>query len=342
MNKGILFVAKDVAPSQALDLLSMKIAGVGNGYVVSASLAFGKGFPVGFSAVLGFVSRACAVVVGMSSSEELAKEEIAVAKEALAIGIPVYCYADTFGLRPHFSEILSNRLTTLFCVNDEQARLAMEKYPNLKVVVTGNPAWEQFFFPKLTREQSREKLGIGLEETVILLPAGKDVAVNIIHFNAAIESYTGDKVCHLIISLRPGDSTPLSIYQTLVDFAPENVKVRIVPASEMSASDILSGADVVFSSASTLEIEALCRKNPIFVVSYLSAIARRRLKKATGSDGWELVEMGVVYDLWEHDGEIELLPDSDANIDLESIRKHFPKPEKLGIAIDKMVDAILN
>jgi hypothetical protein len=55
MNKGILFVAKDVAPSQALDLLSMKIAGVGNGYVVLASLAFGKGFPVGFSAVLGFL-----------------------------------------------------------------------------------------------------------------------------------------------------------------------------------------------------------------------------------------------------------------------------------------------
>jgi len=266
---------------------------------------------------------------------------------AFESNIPVFCCPDTFGLRPHFREILSNRLTTLFCINEKQAEQAREEYPDLKVFVTGNPEWEKFFFPKLTREQSREKLGIGLEETVILLPAGKDVAVNIIHFNAAIESYTGDKVCHLIISLRPGDSTPLSIYQTLVDFAPENVKVRIVPASEMSASDILSGADGVFASASTLETEALCREKPIFVISFLSPLAKRRLKKATGSDKWELVEMGIVYECEQTTGvnlidSISVWNTIEDSAKEEHIRKHFPKPERVGTAIDKMVNAIFS
>ena len=347
MRKSIVLVAKDMAPSQILSLIE-KVLTQDNGITVNAFLASGKEFSNDLETILDFASDARAVVVGMSSSKELAEEEIAVAKEALEIGTPVFCYADTFGLRPHFDEVLSHRLTTLFCINEKQAEQAREKYPDLKVVVTGNPAWEQFFFPKLTREQSRDKLGIGLDETVVLCPGGKDAVVNTLHFSAAIESYAGDKVCHVIISLHPGDKTLPSVYQSLVDFAPDNVKVRIIPASEMSASDILSGADCVISSASTIEVEALCRDVPIPVFSYLSPLAKRRLKKATGSEEWELVKMEVVYE-YDHVTRLNLLDSikdwmsyGEDSMQVKKIRKHFPKPEKLGTAIDKMVDAILN
>lgn len=348
MKKGIVLVANDAAPSQILDLISNMLMENCRYLQIYPFLACGKDFPSDLEVILSHVSSARAVVVGMSSSEELAKEEIAVAKEALEIGIPVFCCSDTFGLRPHFDVVLSNRITTLFCINQKQAEQARKKYPNLKVVVTGNPMWEKFFFQMSSRAQSRTWLKVTPNDTVILCPGGKDTIVNIIHFNAAIECCGVDKSCHLIISTHPGDKTPPHVYQSLVDFAPSNVKVRIISTEFLSATEILSGADCVFSSASTIDIEALCRDIPIPIISFLSPIAKRRLKKVTGSDKYELVEMSVAYEYgynsnldlhcliheWKHLGE-----SSDYIL---RVRRHFSIPEKRGVVIDKMVSAILN
>lgn len=349
MKEIIVMAAQDVAPSQVLKLLAEEILRRTQNFSVHRLLAFGGDQTPNVDnivSVTDLVTGANSVIVGMSSSLKLAEKELEAAEQALAIGIPVYCYVDTFGLRPYFSKILSSRLTTLFCISERQAEQARREYPDLNVVVTGNPMWEEFFTPELTREQSREKLGIGLDETVILCPGGKVAAVNIVHFNTVIEGCTGDKEYYVVISLHPGDNTPRNIYETLVDFAPDNVKVRIVPRNEMSASEILSGSDAVVSSASTIEVEALCREVPIPVFSFLSPLAKRRLKRVTGSDEWELVKMEVVYE-YDHVTRLNLLGSikdwmnsGEDSMEVNKIRKHFPKPEKIGSSLEKMMDAI--
>ena len=264
----VVLVAKDMAPSQALDLLAKKIAEDGNDCLSIPFLAFGKGYTPDFDAVIeSSISGARAVVVGMSSSPELAKEEIAVAKEALAIGIPVFCYAaDTSGLRSYFDEVLSHTLTTLFCVSHEQAKLAREKYPNLNVVVTGNPMWAKFFFPDLTREQSRGMLGFGSEDRIVMCPGGKDMEINKLHVTKVIEDFGRIHLeqIQVIFSLHGGDLTPFEDYKQLMHIATNNgVRYRIIPNAEMSGPRVLSSADLVVGSASTIGFEANSRHVPI-------------------------------------------------------------------------------
>lgn len=343
--KKVLLVARDTAPSEALKLLSHVLTWERNLdgalespiYEPQGFLAGGKDFSVTLPEILSHVADCDAVVVGMSSSEELAKEELAVARETIRLGKPVFCYADTFGLRPYFKDVLEASGTTLFHLNDYEVQEAVKKHPTLDAVSTGNPMWETYFFPKSTREQVRESLGISNDAKVILCPGGKDVAVNILHFSKAIEDAQCLKKHQVVVilSLHGGDRTDPAAYNTLKDYTPEGVTVKIVSGKDMSGSDILPGVDLVCASASTIEIEAICQRIP--VVSYISNLARRRLKKATGSDVWELVTQRVVLDA--NDGEDEVNPigfglhfDSTMSRRVEL----YPKPKHPGTALTKM------
>lgn len=347
--KKILLVAQDTAPSDALRLLSDRLvherrldtAGETEipVFTTVSFLAGGKDFLATLAEILSHVADCNAVVVGMSSSEALSKEEFAVAREAIRLGKPVFCYADTFGLRPYFKDVLDAPGTTLFHLNDDEADVALTTYPMLQVVTTGNPMWEKFFFPKFTRDAVRERLGISEGVKVVLCPGGKDAAINILHFTRAVEEFPcAHSKTVVILSLHGGDKTDPLVYTTLKDYAPLGVIVKIIPSKEMSGSDILPGVDLVYASASTIEIEAVCQRIP--VASYISSIARRRLRKTTGNDVWELTEQGVSFNVEDYGtcNPARLLAGmTDYRTKYEEL---YPKPEKLGVALDKMVTAI--
>lgn len=350
--KKILLVARDIAPSEALILLSERLISqrVGSAqdgerlFFTECQVGKGKDLATPLPTILEHIANADAVVVGMSSSEALAKEELAVASEAIRLGKPVFCYADTFGLRPYFKDVLDAPGTTLFHLNDDEAAAAKTVYPTLEVVTTGNPMWERFFFPKFTRDQVREQLGISEGVKVILCPGGKDKEVNSLHFIQAVEDLGKLDGVHFIISLHRGDTTPPEYYHELL--AGYGVWFQIMPSSSMSGLEILPCADLVYGSASTIEVAAVCLRIP--VVDYLSQQARERLKRNTGSSVWELVTQGVVHDRDDFMDQADSLYYVVENVSIiilqdplrSDCKKLYPKPEKPGVALDRMVNAI--
>jgi hypothetical protein len=155
-------------------------------------------------------------IVGMSSSEELAKNELKVSGEACAHGVRAIYVADTFGSwnRPWFENRIATMMSRaiIFVLNEEEADFAQSKFPSATVVVTGNPCWDGFFFPKNTREMVRLRLEISNGERVMLCPWGKSKEVNILHSQKAIEVAGQTGVGLVIISPHPKDENPLEDY----------------------------------------------------------------------------------------------------------------------------------
>jgi hypothetical protein len=338
----ILLVANDVGPCRALKELASGMSAI-RGLIVKSFFNFG-----GESCnqnLDGEVSLADAVIVGMSCNLKLAKDELHVAEKALASRKPLFLLADTFGVRPHFDSILSRDGVTLFHVSENEADEARKRYPNLKVVATGNPVWENFFFPAMSREESREMLGVKPEEKIILCPGGKDTVVNTLHFNHVIERCSENlQNCTVIVSLHPGDLTPEEKYWTFIEHAPSNTNVSVISGNKTKATDILQGSDLLYSSASTIEIEALCREEIIPTCCFLSPLAKRRLRRSTGNDEWELEvrRLSLSGSNAPFDWVYLKLGVSDWDDYVLRVRNFFPKPVERGQAVNRMLDCIFN
>ncbi len=332
----MILLATDVAPSQALRKLSGALLKLGH----EANLYVGDGKTVPDGSTLN-LSDVEAVVVGMSSTATSAQPEIALATRAKTAGVPVYLYADTFGVhnRPGFGEILPG--STLFHISEAEAEAARNTFPETQVVATGNPMAEGFFFPKYNRAQVREKLGIQNDEIkVVLCPGGKSALINLIHFGRVVEDLQHMKNVIIFLSPHQSDTTNVSVYQELCDLS--FLPIQLVPCRLLlSASDMLVGMDMVFESASTIGIEAACQRIP--VVTYLSPFARKRLHEGTGKATWPLADQGVVYDYGAFESparSLDYILKTGACRNLDILDRLYPKPERKGIALEKMIDAI--
>lgn len=334
----ITLVAQDMAPSQALGLIADKLSKNGH---FAMSLLGNSNTPPSHGTICTHVANSRAIVVGMSSSKELAQPELYALEVARNHGIPAFCYADTYGAhnRPWFEELLAG--TTLFHISESEADKARSLLPKTNVIATGNPMWDDFFFPKFTRAEVQEKLALTAEHKAVLCPGGKSAAVNVLHFSRTIELCSDIQNLVVFLSLHPGDKTDPAVYQELVDLAP--VPGTIVPKELLSAPDMLPGINLVIESASTIGIEAACQRIP--VVDYFSSLARARLKKTTGSDQWPLCGQ-VAHDLDIYHGfEVELVKDLLAGgghkkLFVQNAEKMFPAPKEKGAAIRSMVAAI--
>lgn len=330
-------VGQMVASSQALEMLGDAL--VSKGCDVVKSLGYGKELlEVSTSRLIG----TDIFIVGMTSEERFALPEVACATLGRKLNTDVFFYADTFGVwnRPWFESVITELqgLATIFVLNEEEAGLAQAKFPSATVVATGNPCWDKFFFPTKTREMVRLTLGINNGERVMLCPWGKSKEVNILHGQKAIEVAGQTGVGLVTISPHPGDMTPLEDYYSVAKGAP--VSVRFVTMNEMPCSDLIPGVDLVFESASTIGIEAVCQRVP--VVDWFSDIALARLEKATGSRLWPLCEQGAAL-LYQNSDDLGLITsrirgeDNDYRSRLEVL---YPQPARKGIALEKMIEAI--
>ncbi len=247
-------------------------------------------------------------LIGMSSSPELAKYEIAAGELALGMGRPLAIFSDVLGAfrgREWF-ENLRQRSSALFVMNEEEAREARQLYPNTCVVASGNPRHEDFFKPNFTREEVREKLDVHKHQGVILAPAGKDYQVNLLHFKGLAEAVRrllrkpipkrGQDSFLVVFSLHPGEVNPKDDPQKMLRQYREALEeypfVRVeTKETLLTGDDLVPGADLVVQSASTVGTTAACQRIP--VINFFTEQALVRLAGNVGSFNWPPVRLGV-------------------------------------------------
>lgn len=340
----VLLVGNMVASCQAFERLIPELQKA-DAEVVSF-LANGKSYQNSLEEMKSAVDSSSIVLVGMAS-DDLAKEEVAVAEVAAEKNIPFGFYADTYNSinRPRFAA-LREKASFVFVINEEEGAKAKTLYQNARVVVSGNPMWEDFFTPKLSREEVRQKLEVGDEQQMVLCPGGKNLAVNMLHWKGVIEALALEprderNYWKVFLSVHPGDQNGADAYKSLVNYR-EGVSVRVVTKDLLSASHMLPGVDLVIESASTIGIEAACQRKP--VIDYFSEIALARLEETSGSRKWEPCELGVARRV---DGRPSVLLSTINDLFFGGAREMrrrqeevYPEPQQRGSAVRAMATTL--
>ncbi|MBI4118591.1 MAG: hypothetical protein HY455_03595 [Parcubacteria group bacterium] len=351
-QRELVLVARDVAPSKAL--LKLGEAGWPLGIVQHRILGNGTSIDTGVvhTTLNGLRYKAC-LVSALSSHPHFAETEIRACEEALRRGIPYGFYADTWGIvagRPHFTEKIKHGASFLFVVNEKEARRAREYFPNAKIVASGNPMQEDWFFPKRTYIDVRLQMGVLPEQIAILCPSGKDLAVNLIHFSGAIEA-AGKLNAKAIVflAIHPGDPPEhLKHYEFLAKYAGlvSGTSIRLVTKDAIPCSELLVGCDVVVASMSTIDCEAACQRKP--VIDFMSQTALGVHSVLDGGWGWELATEGASFPIYGDTGKlrtaIELLLNKESSMRREQIRfqkRLFPTPTERGVAVRLMRETVL-
>lgn len=286
----ITLVAGDYAQSEVLNMLGQKLAGLG--HELYSFLCYGKPAEFVADAVCDAVKSSDWTVVGMS---ERSDEEVVAVKEALKNNTSFALYADTFGAHrlTAFEFARDTDKATLFTVNSYEASDAKTLFPGAKVIVTGNPRWEEFAFPKLSRYEARQLLGIADEKHIVLSIGDKYLAQNVIQFGAtidAVRSLGWENNTEVILALHPGDLNDSKLYDELVVNA--GCPVRIIGKHVgINTGEILVGCDLVIEFTSTIGIQAACLRLPI--IEFCSTIAMRGKLPVHGKSPWYLAEKGA-------------------------------------------------
>lgn len=349
MVKRIALVGQMVATSRAFERLAPKLQE--EGCDVSFFLAHGGNLlRERWEEMQKAVESAEALVVGVGDKEENAREEVAACDIAVAQNIPFGFFADTYDViaRPWLRKFVKEECF-IFVINSSEKEKAQKLFPNAKVVVSGNPTWEDFFFPKLTREEVRNKLGVKPEEKMLLIPMGKDAVINSIHINAVIEAVYPLKFFRIFAALHlghrkyDGGVNASEVYGTFAKLR----NVEFVTKDIMSTSDMLPGCDLVVEFASTVGIEAACQRIP--VIDYFPSIILDWLESVIGKRTWEPCELGIakaVYvpdDLYIAIHELVFLPGSKAAVALKQRQEEvYPKPQERGSSVRIMTSIILS
>lgn len=280
--RPVTLVAGDFAPSRALLRVAEKLAAKAR---VHAFIRQHE--PIG-----ALETDLAAVMIGMSSSEELAAAELAAGYFAIEHHIPLAVFADiepTVG-RPFFADLRPH--VALVAVVNERARANAQKlFPAATVVAAGNPLWEDFFRPRYSRDEIRSQFEVPAGIPVLLVPSGKDEAINRLHFTgvASAVAELGREVV-VIVSLHPGlTAADRDMYASIFS----GIAARVVhrETDGLTSDDLIAGADVVIPSASTIGVAAACQRVP--VVNYFTEAALDRLERATGSREWPAVRDGT-------------------------------------------------
>lgn len=360
MNKRVILVARDAAPSGCFKRLEPILKEWG----LNVSLIVGNGKPLTTSAdeITHAASHGNVVVLGMSSSLELAQPEIAAGEAALNAGVPYGFYGDIrrcWGRARNgaWFERLAPNAAFYFGVTQYDSDSAREVFPNAKLFGTGNPLREEMAFPRFTREAVRAKLNIAPEEKLVLAPGGKFAAGNMASWVITMEALsllaTKDQHFQLALATHPGDRTPcavdattqteMKLYEELVSFSP--IPVQVVSKNILTTSDMVPGADIIVEFGSSIGIEGAYQGIPVVTLGF--EILFRRTEQTNGTRTLEMVGDGlselVVADASKLAGTIRrlLTPDGFAQMRARQLEL-CPKPTKRGAALRRMAQVITN
>ena len=329
MGKNVVLVARDAAPSRAFVKLVPVLRA--DGFNVDLLVGDGKPLAKTNKEIAIAVTAANAVILGMSSSAELALPEIFAGETAMDSGIPYGFYGDVRRCWARaragaWFEKLAPSADFYFGITQGDADAAREVFPIAKLFGTGNPLREEMAFARFTRKEVRGALGISPEEKLILAPGGKFAAGNMAMWAILMEALailgSDEYDFRLILSTHPGDVTPGAIdagsLKTLkienVDAFPLHVPyidnsglkrlnlyeelisfspvpTTIVGKDMLTTSDIVPGADVIVEFGSSIGIEGAYQNVP--VISLGLEVLFRRQEKISSSRVLEAVEDGL-------------------------------------------------
>lgn len=346
----IVMVARDAAPSGCFRRLVPVL--VDRGF--DTCLMIGDGRPLGQSneEIVSAVFDASLVLLGMSSSAELAEPEIIAGTAAASNKVPFGFYGDVprcwARARPGvWFGSLAAKASFYFGVNDSDAKASGAVFPEAMCIGTGNPLREDMAFPKCTRDYVRSRLGASSTERLVLAPGDKFAAGNMTTWTVVMEALSllanrqGANQYRLLLSRHPGDRTDQSLYDELIKWSP--VPVEMVGREVLTASDMIPGIDLVVDFGGSIGIEAAYNRIP--VISLQTEVQLEILKAKNGNRDLELVEcvaakvVGVNASLLAS-AIYELLTEAAFKPMRWSQEKFYPKPAKRGEAVRKIVDAL--
>ncbi len=253
-------------------------------------------------------SGASLVVLGMSSSADLAQVEIMAGSSARDAGVPYGFYGDVplCWARARVGawfEGLATDASFYYGVTQADADAAHAVFPKARLIGTGNPLREEMAFPRFSREQVRNRLKIEADEKLVLAPGGKFAAGNIASWVVVMEALSllsrkGQRF-QLVLATHPGDRTPCAVdvttqkesglYEELLSFSP--VPTKIVSKDVLSTSEMVPGADIIIELGSSIGIEGAYQGVP--VVSMGFEVMFRRLEQVSGTRSLEAVSDGL-------------------------------------------------
>lgn len=358
MIRKAVLVARDAAPSGCFKRLEPVLKDCG--FDVELIIGEGKPLTKTMDDIAFAASNASVVVLGMSSSLDLAEPEIVAGKFAKNAGVPYGFYGDVprcwaRARTGAWFEELARSAVFYFGVTQADADAAREVFPNAKLIGTGNPIREEMAFPRFTREEVRANLGITPQEKLVLAPGRKFVGGNMALWAIVIDALSllakGGQGFQLVLATHPGDRAPhavdvttqkeMKLYDQLASLSP--VPARIVGRNILTTSDMVPGADIIVEFGSSIGIEGAYQCVP--VVSLGLEVLFREYERVSGNRTLEAVECGiselVVPDASKLADKIKnlLTPAGFARMRVRQ-KEVCPRPTERGAALRKIADAI--
>jgi hypothetical protein len=358
--RTIAFVAHDMMPSRAFKLIS-KALEIKGGYEIKAR--YGRDPESAKQTIESVVNGAEIVMLGMSSSKELAADELFAADLAIQNGARIIYFSDTYSLFNR--DWVGDRFkgATITVIDEDEAEEARKLLPESTIVATGNPLWDEYFIPKGDRNAVRSALGIQGE--MILYTGGKSKMVNIHQVNCVIDALQNANVVteerEIVFSVRADELNPddMDLYLEIKKYSPVPFhivltkqhrdqwvsanpgKSKDIAPAPFSASELISAADLVIQLASGVGIEAAHLRIP--VIDYFSITGKRRHEESMGKNfRWQPAERGAttavyntielsdyMYLLIYHTGARQRWRDAQ--------ERAFPKGENNTPALDKVL-----
>ena len=343
----VTMVARDLAPSRALEMVRQKLSE--RGIEVSAHLGGGKPLVSSSDQIESDVQNSNLLFLGMSCSPELAKEEIGATKVAVEHGVRFGFYADLFGTSSRtFFTPFRGQTSFVFVISEEEAKSTRRLFPNAEVVPSGNPVLEGAFTVLKSNAEVRALFGLEEKDLLMYCTAGKDLEVNRLHFRAVVEAVS--LLCtkerwKIFFMLHPGDQNPPSAYEDFIQT--EGIWVRLISSKDvkvkgLASLDLISACDLMIAAVSTSGIEAACLRKP--VIDFFSEPGLKRMREQTGYEVWPPVAFGVsraAHNCQELACAIDDLMSSGFNAMRVRQEACFPKPATADAAVKSMTDTIM-
>jgi hypothetical protein len=346
----IALVARDAAPSRCFHGLFESLISRGH----SVDLMVGDGRPVEVS--IDTVCLSQLILLGMSSTAKLAEPELLAGQIACDAKIPYGFYGDVprcwaRARKGAWFEELAKGASFYLAADEDDVEAAREVFPeSTRLVAVGNPLREQMAFPKYSRQEARELMGIDAPDRMVLVPGGKSVVGNILLWHFAVtlmervNNFFDEGKVHLVLAIHPGDPALHSacgflpaIYEELINYSLVPTGFLIPDYPPLNTMEAVSGADLVVEFSGSIGIAAAYQRIPVLAPKI--DILARNLKAESGYDEPELLQkkaaLGVGEDIGPTIARVVALLDS--NILADQQTKAYPIPQKKGEALENIV-----
>jgi len=279
--RDIVLVAQDAAPSAAFKLLSAELAG--RGFHTRPFLGEGTKQDIGDMSqrIAEAITNARILLLGMSSSPELARCELAAGMYADTCNVPVALLADSWDcISREWFKPLRRTTSIVFVVDEEERAIAKRLFPATYILVSGNPLWQNAKYTPISRGETRMRLGLEARERMVFCALTKNAEVNLELLRALVVAVQLPRT-RGIVGFHPGDQTDLAVYDKV---SGGNRRITIAKGS---SKETLTAADVVLNGTSGVGIEAVVQGIPVLE---FKGPAIREEEDRIYPSGWRLPE----------------------------------------------------